>query len=207
MTRALIVGLGFVVAAVLVWHPAPPSPPVASVPDGRVAGGAVAHARSGRRGRPARAGARSAAAALVYVVGAVRRPGLYRLAPGARVDAAIAAAGGLLPGADPAGVNLAAPVGDGEEIDAPLRGQTVRRAARSRRPARRKASPPPGGVALNAADAATLARVPGVGPIVAARIVALRAREGPYDDADELLDVSGMTPAKLDRARPFLRVP
>src|SRR5438067_1165325 len=58
---------------------------------------------------------------VVYVVGAVRRPGLYRVATGSRVADAVARAGGLTRKADPAGVNLAAPIADGEQLVVPAR--------------------------------------------------------------------------------------
>src|SRR3954468_1088300 len=86
--------------------------------------------RLGHRG-PARAAApplrvarpvRAAPRLVVDVAGAVRRPGLYRFPPGARVDAALAAAGGATARAEIAAVNLAAPLADGEQIVVPVRG-------------------------------------------------------------------------------------
>ena len=69
-----------------------------------------------------------------------------------------------------------------------------------------RASPPPeGSVDVNAADAAELAAVPGIGRAIAARIVELREREGAFTSLDELLDVAGMTQTRLERARPYLR--
>jgi competence protein ComEA len=73
---------------------------------------------------------------------------------------------------------------------------------------RHRATPPPdSSVDVNAADAAELAAVPGIGRAVAARIVELREREGSFASLDELLDVAGMTQSRLERARSYLRDP
>src|SRR5580658_5116396 len=112
-----IVALGLLpVVAFAVWHRAPPAftTSTASEP----APSARPRAEIRRAHRPAEAGA-----ALVYVVGAVARPGLYRVAADARVDDAVRAAGGLRADADPAGINLAARANDGDEIAVPLLGQ------------------------------------------------------------------------------------
>ncbi len=61
-------------------------------------------------------------------------------------------------------------------------------------------------VNVNTADAASLALVPGIGATLAARIVAMRESEGQFDTLDELLDVAGMTPSRLDRARNSLSI-
>lgn len=108
------------------------------------------------------------------------------------------------PGADPVAVNLAARVADGDEIVVPRIGEATPR-PRGRTPrSRRVPTPAPASVGLNDADAAALARVPGLGPALAARIVAFRETNGPFANLDELLDVNGMTPARLDRASAYL---
>jgi competence protein ComEA len=177
------------------------SPPWSPAPDGSPH---RHHARGGSATDGAYAGP-----PVVYVAGAVAHPGLYTLGSRDRVADAVREAGGLSPAADAAGVNLAAHIVDGEEIDVPLPGERAvssrARAAHAR--TRRKPSPPPEGVDVNAADAATLARVPGIGRTVAARIVAVRERDGAFASLDELLDVAGMTSARLDRARPYLLDP
>ncbi len=142
---------------------------------------------------------------VVYVVGAVRRPGLYHLRPGDRYAQAVASAGGLRSSADAAGVNLAQRAGDGEEIYVPAVGEAPRQRSRQSRSRRHAATPPPdGSVDVNAADADALAAVPGIGRAVAARIVELREREGRFASLDELLDVAGMTQSRMERARPYL---
>ncbi len=198
MLRYLALLAAIVVAALAIWHPAPHPPMLA-------AAAAEPHPRPAHE----RAKKASAARALVYVVGAVARPGLYRVPASGRADDAVRAAGGMLPGADAAGVNLAAPVADGDEIDVPRIGEAPRKTAapagRSRRSRKsRGKAPPPQPVDLNGADAAALSAVPGIGATMAARIVALRDREGPYDSYDELLDVAGMSPARLAHAQPYL---
>src|SRR5262245_61317132 len=104
---ALLVGARFVLrAGTPVGAAAPPIVGSAEERAGSAAAGGVS-------GAPARL--------VVYVVGAVRRPGLYRLGPGSRVADAVARAGGVTPKADPAGLNLAAPVADGQQVLVPAR--------------------------------------------------------------------------------------
>ncbi len=202
MQRFFIIAAGALIAAFAIWHPAPRAAGIASV-------AAAAPRKRVDLPRPSIA----PATVTVYVAGRVAHPGLYRLRSGKRADDAIRAAGGLLPDADPMAVNLAAPLADGDEIAVVRVGQTVHRAAahtRTRtshtRSASRAAAAAPPVVDINAAGGDELGAVPGIGPAVAARIVAVRATDGPFASLDELLDVSGMTPAKLDRAAPYLTV-
>lgn len=138
--------------------------------------------------------------AVVYVAGAVRRPGIYRLAPGSRAFAALALAGGFRPEADPAGINLAQIVSDGEELAVPALGERKparpRQATRSRGAASKQ--PPATPIDLNAADAAALMQLPGVGRALAERIVQFRDANGPFASVDELADVAGITPRRLE---------
>lgn len=197
MKRYLPIAVAIAVAALALWHPGRSAAPgFAAVP----ASGLPPR----RRARPAPPS--GAPSAVVYVAGAVARPGLYRLATGARADDAVRLAGGMRPGADPVAVNLAARVADGDEIVVPRVGETTPR-PRGRTPrSRRMPTPAPASVGLNDAGADALARVPGLGPALAARIVAFRQTNGAFANLDELLDVSGMTPARLDRAAPYLQL-
>jgi len=148
--------------------------------------------------------------AIVYVAGAVARPGLYQVPEGARADVAVKAAGGFTAQADPVSVNLAERVSDGEEIAVLAQGQSrgVRRSpSRSsrRRKGRRHAVLPAAAIDLNGADAAALSSLPGVGEILAARIVEYRRVNGPFASVDELADVAGMTQRRVDELAPYLR--
>jgi competence protein ComEA len=155
---------------------------------------------------------------LVYVAGAVVRPGVYGLGDDARVRDAVAEAGGATRDADLVAVNLAAHVADGEEVAVPHLGDPRPAARASRGPAahqgrRRRSSPrrrapvsdaaPPGAaesakVDLNSATEDALAELPGIGPVLAERIVEFRALNGPFATVDGLADVAGITPAHLD---------
>jgi competence protein ComEA len=133
--------------------------------------------------------AETSATVVVSVVGLVARPGLVTLASGARVAEAVEAAGGLLPGTDPATVNLAAVVSDGEQISVGVPAVVDGSGAA------------PGGAAsagrvnLNTAGAADLDALPGIGPVLAQRIVEHRTRHGPFRTVDQLDDVPGIGPA------------
>jgi competence protein ComEA len=184
--------------------------------------------------RAGRAAATTQPFAVVYVAGAVRRPGVYSLASAARVRDAVAQAGGMQPNADSVAVNLAAHLRDGDEVVVPVRGEPApqgagvarkrgrhgqtacgsggrRRGCRDgngagsgRSWSRRDEAPPSSPVDLNTANAELLATVPGIGAGLAARIVAFREANGPFTSADELLDVSGMTDRRLDAIAPFV---
>lgn len=114
---------------------------------------------------------------VVDIQGAVARPGVYRLPSGARIGDAIGVAGGLLPEADPAGLNRAAPLRDGARIYAPVRGEAP--------PAGSLGSDAERVLDLNRVTAQELTALPGIGPATADRIV--RAREkAPFRSVDEL---------------------
>jgi competence protein ComEA len=133
---------------------------------------------------------------VVDVVGGVRRPGLYRLAQGARVADALARAGGLTPKADRTLVNLAAPLADGEQVIVPLR---VAGAAGS--PGGSGSAAPAGPVHLNVATLEQLDALPGVGPVTAQKILDYRDKHGAFGSVDELDAISGIGPARLDQLR------
>ncbi|WP_345770571.1 ComEA family DNA-binding protein [Blastococcus saxobsidens] len=137
--------------------------------------------------------AESTTTVVVSVVGQVARPGLVTLGAGARVADAVEAAGGLLPGADPASVNLAAPLSDGQQIAVGVPGAPG--SAGSGAPAGGGPAAAGGPVDLNAAGVADLDALPGIGPVLAQRIVEHRARHGPFRSVEELDDVPGIGPA------------
>jgi competence protein ComEA len=165
--------------------------------------------------------------AVVYVAGAVAKPGVYTLAREKRVNDAVRAAGGPLADADLIAINLAAPLSDGTEIvvrrigeaaalraPAPhsARAQTTGAApASARRPrATGRGTPrkplPTGHVDINVADAAEIATLPGIGMGLAERIVAFRDANGPFADVSDLLDVSGITDRRLDAIAAYITV-
>ena len=128
-----------------------------------------------------------AAQLVVSVAGTVVTPGLVRLPAGSRVDDALRAAGGLSPGADPGLLNLARKLVDGEQVLVGV-------------------GPPPaaagsGGEAggqldLNAATAEDLDALPGIGPVLAERVVDWRTENGPFRSVDQLREVPGIGEAK-----------
>ncbi len=118
------------------------------------------------------------------------RPGLVELGAGARVVDAVAAAGGFTAEADPAGVNLARQVVDGEQLVVLAVGQApppaIGGAGGSTGPAA------DGIVHLNTADVAALDTLPRIGPALAQRIIDWREANGPFTSIDQLLDVAGI---------------
>ncbi|MDQ2660694.1 MAG: ComEA family DNA-binding protein [Actinomycetota bacterium] len=127
---------------------------------------------------------------LVHVLGAVAKPGLVELAAGARVVDAVAAAGGFTADADPAGVNLARPVVDGEQLVVLAIGQ-VPLPTSGGAPGTGDAAGD-GIVHLNTADLTALETLPRIGPALAQRIIDWREANGPFTSADQLLEVAGI---------------
>ena len=136
---------------------------------------------------------------VVHVVGAVARPGLYRLAGGSRVDDAIREAGGAKRLADLSLVNLAAPVVDGQQVVVPRRATRSEPAATGE-PASASAVPA-GPVQLSTATLEQLDALPGVGPVTAQSILDYRNEHGGFQSIEELDAVSGIGPARLEELR------
>lgn len=156
---------------------------------------------------------------VVSVVGLVHKPGLVTLAPGARIADALTAAGGATDGADLIGLNMARRVTDGEQIivgivSAPgqpaAMGSSVNSepaAAPTDAPSTSGKTSAPGGlVDLNAATVEELDTLPGIGPVTAAAIVAWRAANGRFTSIDQLGDVDGIGPARLEKLRDLVHV-
>lgn len=165
------------------------------------------------------AGATSGAPLSIHVVGAVRRPGVVQVPAGGRVADAVTAAGGMS-GADATAINLARPLADGEQVHVPRPGESVpppmpvAPAAGATAPGAPAAvagptapGAPGGGAAaggvvnVNTADATSLDALPGVGPVLAQRIVEWREKNGRFSSVDELGEVSGIGDKMLDRLR------
>lgn len=174
-----------VLAALLAFPPSPQAPAARVPPAPTVGAGDTAAADA----LPASGGL------LVSVTGAVTKPGLYRVAKGERASAAIAAAGGLTPDADPNRIpNLAARLKDGQEVKVPTRTTTARGSTRS------------SAVSLNAATADELAAVPGFTSDLAAAAVRYRQDYGGFSSTRELVTVLGMGEADYLVARRYLTV-
>jgi len=133
---------------------------------------------------------------VVHVSGAVLHPGLVTIPADGRVADGIAAAGGATGGADLGSINLAAPLRDGEQVVVPLPGAATLPSGSA-----------PDGVDLNRDTASELEAPPGVGPVLAARIVAYRDLNGPFATVEDLLDVGGIGEAKLAAMRDAIAVP
>ena len=134
---------------------------------------------------------------IVHVVGAVRRPGLYRLANGARIADALRRAGGATRRADLSLVNLAAPVSDGTQVVVPRRISAAQAAGGE------AAGEAPGGgpVHLNTATLDQLDELPGIGPVTAQKIVDWREQHGAFSSVDDLDAIPGIGPARLEQLR------
>ncbi len=168
----------------------------------------------------------------VHVAGAVKKPSLYALPVGCRVMQAITAAGGAKANADLDSVNLAEKLTDGEKVYLPVKsamtpmlappGNAVGRASVGlEAPASKAAGKPtktapakpgklsaasPGIIALNTASADELERLPGIGPAMAARILAYRHAQGGFQKTDELMNVSGIGPKKFAKIESFVKL-
>jgi competence protein ComEA len=138
----------------------------------------------------------------VSVQGAVRAPGLYHLAPGSIVQDAVFAAGGFLTDADPSRLNLAAPLSDGQELNVPFQIPTPLpgTALPASTPAGKK-------INLNTATLEELDSLPGIGPVLAQRIIDFRQTYGPFQSVDDLLRVKGIGSALLDKIRDLVEAP
>lgn len=201
-----------VVAALvgLAWLREEPPPPEITIPQ------AVPDAPATDGAAPIAAAAEDAGPAevTVHVAGAVVRPGVYVLPEPARVGDLLAAAGGPRPEADLDRLNLAAPASDGSRIFVPAVGEeevpSVLGPDGPTGPGSSGGGPAgvdaDGLVDVNAADAAALETLPGVGPATASAIVAHREQHGPFRQVDDLLAVRGIGEAKLAALRDLVVV-
>jgi competence protein ComEA len=196
--RAALVGIvALAVVAMAVWQlrgrgTAPAAPPAAALP-------------------VESAGASSRGEVIVHVAGAVRRPGVYRLRTGARVDDAVRRAGGVTGRADLSAVNLAAPLEDGRQVLVPRRqavggGGAVAGGGASAAGGASAGGGPAAKVNLNTATAEELDGLAGVGPATAAKILAHREQHGAFGSVEELGDVPGIGEVRLAALRDLVTV-
>jgi competence protein ComEA len=138
---------------------------------------------------------------VVDVVGAVHKPGVYDFAQGARVIDAVRAAGGFLPDAEPQAINLARPLVDGEQVVVPKKGETPPGSAGGS-----SGQQPGGKVNINSATASDFENLPGIGPVLAQKIVDYRDQHGPFRSIQDLMKVTGIGQKKFDSLSAYVTV-
>lgn len=172
---------------------------------GLLAAGILLLVSSAPRGEAIRLSPPPTASPLVVDVrGAVTQPGVYELPLGSRVQDAIQAAGGALPEADLAGLNLAAPLEDGAAIRVPEQAEAQSPPSRS------------GGVTIpevpgsliniNTATQEALESLPGIGPALAQRVIAYREANGPFPSIEAIQNVSGIGPGIFEKIKDLITV-
>jgi competence protein ComEA len=175
---------GAVAALGLLWLGARPGQPPAKPPEGA---GIVVESEE----------------VVVHVAGAVSEPGLYHLPGGARVADALAAAGGPQPGAALDALNLARPLTDGEQLLVPTPGAAPPTAHEGATPSAKR---PDGKLDLNRATAEDLDELPGIGPVLAERIIAEREQTGGFKSVGQLREVPGIGEKTFQELAPMVAV-
>jgi len=164
-------------------------------------------------------GAAGSGQIVVDVDGAVAHPGLYKLPPGSRVQAALAAAGGLSPQADAHRINRAAKLHDGQKLYVLSQGESAPpQAASGGQSCEGQSCTSADGadagsdaegqglVNINTANATQLTQLPGIGPAIAQKIIDYRTANGPFTSVDDLTKVPGIGAAKLAQIKSHARV-
>jgi competence protein ComEA len=196
-----LVGIALLAALAVgayVWHGRPQARAVAPPPvvSGPAPGGPAATSAS-------------AMPLVVAVTGKVRRPGVVTVPSGARVIDVLKAAGGPLPGADLGLLNLARKVADGELVAVGVAGAPAAPAGAAAAGAGVPVGDPAGAagpIDLNTATVAELDTLPGVGPVLAQRILDWRTQHGTFASVDQLSDVPGIGDARMAQLRDLVRV-
>jgi len=149
---------------------------------------------------------------VVHVSGAVKRAGVYRLAPAAESPTP-SSRQAAQPNADLDALNLAEPLQDGQKIHVPRKGEVSAPTVASVPPSRTPRGTPQAAAAtpqfpinLNTATAEQLEAIPGIGPVLAQRIIEYRQTHGRFQSVDELLEVRGIGPKRLENMRPYVVV-
>jgi competence protein ComEA len=207
--RPVLVAIGL--TAVVAWlvvritSGGPPAPLELAPGTPLIAAGALSSTSAGApavapsAASPVASGATTAAAVVVQVIGQVRHPGLVSVPAGSRVADAVQAAGGLSRGGSTGGLNLARPVVDGEQIVVSPDATTAPTTASG-------VAPDSVVVDLNAATVSDLDALPGVGPVMAGRILDWRTAHGRFSTVDQLREVSGIGARTFERLKPHVRV-
>ena len=143
---------------------------------------------------------------VVDVAGAVVNPSVVTLAQGARVNDAIAAAGGLLPEADASKINRAAPLADGAQVFVPLQGEeatsgadAAAAGATGTTDSETSGGAAPSPVNINSAGLDELDALPGIGPSTAQSIIDDRTQNGPFASVEDIMRVSGIGEKKFEK--------
>ena len=227
-TRAQSLGTGVAAASAQASarSPAPASgagsgeaSPASSAGSGSAGGPASAGGATSSDGATSGGDTAGSGQIVVDVDGAVAHPGLYKLPPGSRVQAALAAAGGLSPQADAHRINRAAKLHDGQKLYVLSQGESAPPLAASNGQGceGQACTRAEGGVAgsdaegqglvnINTANATQLTQLPGVGPAIAQKIIDYRTANGPFTSVDDLTKVPGIGAAKLAQIKSHARV-
>lgn len=141
---------------------------------------------------------------MVDVAGGVKTPGVYELPATSRVMDAITAAGGTLPGTDTSDINLARIIKDGEQVyvEPAVTSRPFIQGTAPVRVVKKKTGP----ININRATAGELDSLPGIGPVLASRIIDYRKANGPFISVDDLQKVSGIGSAKFAQFKSKVRV-
>jgi competence protein ComEA len=191
LLAALITGFAWYQLGVHGGPGASAAPPGAASVTTRAAA-AAGGPTSGAEGGSTQTSAPAGGFVLVHVAGAVVHPGVVRVRASARVNDAVLAAGGGLPGADLDRLNLAAKVVDGQRIAVGLVGAPAPVESGTGGSTEAGAGEPAGPININTASSTDLEELPGIGPSLAAAIIAEREKRGGFKDVNELQDVRGI---------------
>ncbi|MBM7855694.1 competence protein ComEA [Desulfohalotomaculum tongense] len=144
---------------------------------------------------------------VVYVSGAVKKPGVYRLDQGSRVIDALQKAGGPREDADLGRLNLAAPLADGQQVDVPVKAAAAPEGdMKSTTPFALQSSSGAGKININTASEAELTALPGIGPALSKRIVEYRRNNGGFKSIAEIKKVSGIGDKKYENLKEMISV-
>lgn len=215
--QSLRTGVAAASAQASARSPAPTSRSGGGVAGPASSGGATASASGGSAAGGD--GAAGSGQIVVDVDGAVAHPGLYKLPPGSRVQAALAAAGGLSPQADAHRINRAAKLHDGQKLYVLSQGESAPpQAASGGQSCEGQSCTSADGadagsdtegqglVNINTANATQLTQLPGIGPAIAQKIIDYRTANGPFTSVDDLTKVPGIGAAKLAQIKSHARV-